>query len=183
MASTVPQPGDVLAVRTDGLAARTIRFGAALRELLTGTSAPNLDNHIAVVHHKDKAGTLWCVEGKPGGVGWRDAKAYLRSPWTVTNVNQPKTTEQRKLVCSGALALIGTPYDWAAITADAAADLDLGALWHPAFGGEVPGHVVCSSLAEWLYLKAGLPCPRQEGAREIQPADWVAFMLENHYSG
>jgi hypothetical protein len=182
MASTVPQPGDVLAVRTNGLAARTIRFGAAFRELLTGTSAPNLDNHIAIVHHKDKAGTLWCVEGRPGGVGWRDAKAYLRSPYTVTNVRQPKTADQRKLVCAGALALIGTPYDWEGIAADAAADLDLGTLWHPAFGAEVPGHVVCSSLAEWLYLKARLDCPKQEGAREIQPADWTAFMLANHYS-
>ena len=63
------QPGDVILVRTGGLAATMIRFGAALR------GAPNLNNHVAVAHHLDAHGTLWCVEGSPGGAGWRDARA------------------------------------------------------------------------------------------------------------
>lgn len=37
----------------------------------------NLSNHIAVADHYDKAGTLWCAEGRPGDVGWRDARTYL----------------------------------------------------------------------------------------------------------
>lgn len=173
------QPGDILAVRSPGTAGRLIRFGAAMRELVTGNAEPDLDNHIAVVHHTDKGGTLWVLEGRPGGVGWRDAGDYLRSPWTVTNAGQPMSADQRKIVCSGALAMIGTPYDWVGIGADAAAALNLGGLFHPRWDGSAPpGHVVCSSLAAWLYQHAGLPGP---AGREVTPADWVAFILSHGY--
>lgn len=176
--SIVPQPGDILAVRSPGTAGRLIRFGAAMRELVTNSAEPNLDNHIAVVHHTDKAGTLWCLEGRPGGVGWRDSSDYLKSPWTVSNVGQPKTAAQRKTVCDGAEAMIGTEYDWVGIAADAASALDLGALFHPRFG-QVPGHVVCSSLAAWLYGKAGLDKPA--GDREVSPADWTGWIIQHGY--
>jgi hypothetical protein len=179
--SIVPQPGDILAVRSPGTAARLIRFGAAMRELVSGSAEPNLDNHIAVVHHTDKAGTLWCLEGRPSGVGWRDSSDYLRSPWTVSNVGQPKTAAQRKTVCDGAEAMIGTEYDWVGIAADAASALDLGALFHPRFG-QVPGHVVCSSLAAWLYGKAGLDKPAG-GDRECSPGDWLAFIIGHKFEG
>jgi hypothetical protein len=165
------QPGDVLAIRTGGFAARMIRFGAALR------GKPDLVNHIAIVHHQDAAGTLWCIEGRPGGVGWADAAAYVASPWTISNAMQPKTPQQRQMVCDGAVALIGTAYDWEAIAADAAADLDLSGVWHPRFRQPVPGHVVCSTLALVLYLKALIPCPAAKMAREVQPADWEAFFM------
>ena len=171
-----PQPGDILAVRSPGTAARLIRFGAALRELVTGNAEPNMDNHIAVAHHTDKAGTLWCLEGRPGGVGWRDARDYLASPWTVSNVGQPKTDEQRKTVTDGAVAMIGTAYDWEGIAADAA--LAIGLDFRPRFG-QVPGHVVCSSLAAWLYGKAGLAKP--DGDREVSPADWLTFIISHKY--
>jgi hypothetical protein len=171
MAGTL-QPGDVIAVRTSGFGGFAIRLGAAL------TGKPNLQNHIAIVHHTDKAGTLWCIEGRPGGVGWADATRYISSPWTVSNSLQAKSPDQRKLVCDGAVALIGKGYDWEAIAADAAADLDLSGIWRPQFGKSVPGHVVCSSLAEWLYMKALLDCPApRHGAREIQPADWTEFFV------
>lgn len=168
-------PGDVLLVRSPGWAAKLIRVGAALR------GEPELDNHVAVVHHTDEHGILWVLEGRPGGVGWRQASDYLASPYTVSNAAQPKTADQRKTICAGALAMIGTPYDWAGIAADAAAAVDLSALFHPAWdGGKVPGHVVCSSLAAWLYQKAGLAGP--EG-REVTPADWLAFILSHGYQG
>ena len=177
--TTAVRPGDVLAVRSPGTAGRLIRFGAAVRELVSGSAEPNMDNHIAVVHHTDKAGTVWCLEGRPGGVGWRDASDYLRSPWTVTNAGQPKTDDQRKIVCSGALAMIGTPYDWVGIAADAAAAVDLSALFAPKWpGSRPPGEVVCSSLAGWLYQHAGLAGP---AGREATPADWVAFIVSHGY--
>ena len=40
------------------------------------------------------------VEGRPGGAGWRDARDYLTSKWTLTNAAQPKTAEQRDAVCA-----------------------------------------------------------------------------------
>ena len=73
MPATPPglRPGDLLATRGDGWASTMIRLGAAFRD------HPNTINHIAIVHHTDDAGTLWCIEGRPGGVGWKDATAYL----------------------------------------------------------------------------------------------------------
>jgi hypothetical protein len=163
------KPGDVLAVQTSGLAAYAIRTVAALR------GKPDLSNHIAVVHHTDKQGTVWCIEGRPGGVGWRDARDYLDSRWTMTNNAQPKTAQQRSDVCEAMEAMLGTPYDWAAIVADGAADLHLDAAWLPV-NGTVPGHVVCSSVACYAYDKAGLPRP-PGAARTDQPADWDMWII------
>jgi hypothetical protein len=163
------QPGDVILVRSGGLAGTMIRLGAALRD------APNLSNHVAVAHHLDAHGTLWCVEGRPGGAGWRDAKAYTGSAWTLDNSAQPKTGLQCAAVCTIMAALVGTPYDWEAIAADAAADLHLDTAWLPAWNGTVPGHVVCSSLAAYAYAKAGLPGPAAD--RTVQPADWDTWIL------
>jgi hypothetical protein len=164
-------PGDVLAVRTGGMAASLIRFGAALR------GEPNLDNHIAVVHHADRAGTTWCIEGRPGGVGWRDARAYLASPWTVTTAAEPKTGLQRQAVCEALEAAIGTPYDWKGIAADAAQAIHLPDLWQEKWDGQVPGHVVCSSLAAWAYMKAGLAYPVASDLERTTPADWTRMCI------
>jgi hypothetical protein len=137
----VVAPGDVICTRSTGWKARGIRFVAAIRD------QPNLQNHVAVVHHLDDRGTLWCLEGKPGGVGWHTAGGYLQSPWTLTNAAQPKTDAQRKIICDGMLAMIGTEYDWEAIADDAVADVfGLRDLWQPTWDkDEVPGQVVCSS--------------------------------------
>lgn len=174
------RPGDLLAThsRGGGLGGRLIRLGAAFRDQV------NLANHIAVVMHTDAKGTLWVLEGRPGGVGWRDARDYLASHYTVGNAAQPKTGAQRKIVTDGARALIGTPYDWAAITADAGGALggQLDAAWELRWGpnGAVPGHVVCSSLADWLYTKAKLENPAKE--REVSPADWVELWISHGWA-
>ena len=150
---------------------RLIRFGAALRD------QPNLDNHVAVVHHKDAQGTLWCIEGRPGGVGWRDTKDYLTSSQTLTNSAQPKTQAQRDAVCATMLAMIGTAYDWSSIVADTEHAFGLNTAWLPDFKtGQVPGAVVCSSLAAYAYSKNGLKHPAGED-RQITPGDWDTFIL------
>jgi hypothetical protein len=177
------QPGDVVAVRKTSFAMRMVAFGAALQQLLTGRVKPNLANHIAIVHHTDAAGTLWGIEGRPGGVGWVDMTVYVASPWSMSNALQPKSPAQRKMICDGAVALIGKGYDWEAIAADAAADLDLSGLWHASFHGPVPGHFVCSAVSEYLYLKALLGCPDPvPSARDVQPADWTAFFIEKGWA-
>lgn len=168
---TDAKPGDILAVRSSGFAGKMIRLGAALRD------TPNLDNHIAVVHHLDGNGTLWCLEGRPGGVGWRDAKAYMASRWTLSNADQPKTEAQRQAVCKTAEAMIGTAYDWAAIAEDAGQALGLKRIWAEKAGGQVPGHVVCSSLAAYAYDRNGLAAPLPMDFRHVTPADWDQWIL------
>lgn len=178
---TTVQPGDILAVRSPGTAARLIRFGAALRELITGHPGPNLANHVAVVHHTDQAGTLWVLEGRPGGVGWRQADDYLKSPWTLTNTGQPKTQAQRAAVTKTCEAMIGTAYDWRAIAEDAGAAFGLHGVWAEKPGGQVPGAVVCSSLAAYAYDRAGLAAPEPQDYAHVTPGDWVTFVLEHGY--
>jgi hypothetical protein len=167
---TALQPGDVLVVRSGGLAGTMIRLGAALR------GRPNLSNHVCVVHHADGKGTTWAVEGRPGGVGWVDARRYLASPWTLDNRAQPKTAAQRQAVCTVMEAMLGTPYSWDAIAADALDDLGLHLPgWDPSWHGTVAGQVVCSSAAQYAYAKAALARP--PGDRDCQPADWDQFIL------
>lgn len=171
------QPGDTLAVRTPrAWPSAMIRLGSALLD------KPNVSNHIAMAHHWDASGTLWCIEGRPGGVGWRDGSDYLASPWTLANVAQPKTDAQRKVLTDGAVALLGTPYDWMAIVGDGLDDLHL---WNPVHG-RVEGHTVCSALLACLHDKAVLARPRAvhavtaeltEDERRVQPADWAGWIL------
>jgi hypothetical protein len=166
------QPGDVLAVHTpNDITGWWIRFGAAL------DGKPDVSNHIAVVHHTDAHGTLWVIEGRPNGVGWRSSNDYLHSKMLLTNAAQPKTELQRTKICSYMVLLLGTPYDWEAIVADAANDLHFDWSPSPAWkGGKVPAQVVCSSLACYAYDKAGLARP-PGNPRTDQPADWDQFIL------
>ena len=175
------QPGDVLALRSATKEpywrdpAWWIRLGAAVR------NQPDLSNHIAIAHHVDAHGTLWCIEGRPGGAGWVDATRYLKSAGLLTNVEQPKTTAQREIVCHTMVALIGTGYDWEAIVADGLNDVGVKIPgWQANWNGTVPVHVVCSSLAAYGYAKAGLKCP--SGDRLVQPADWDTFILDKAWA-
>lgn len=169
-------PGDVVAVRSSNFVSVAIRFGAALLD------KPNLSNHIAVVHHlttnPDGSTTLWGIEGKPGGVGWIDMTGYLNSKWTLGNNNQPKTIDQIDHICKVMEAMLGTAYDWAAIAADAFEAMHLPALFgeHWSKSG-TPGHVVCSSVAAYAYLQAGLKHPNLNDERRCSPGDWNEFII------
>jgi hypothetical protein len=175
------QPGDVIAVRTppgrwwDRWASGLIRFGAALH------GQDNLVDHVAIVHHTDPAGVLWGIEGRPGGVGWVEVARY-DNRYLSSNAEQHKTDEQRAQVCLTAVGLLGTAYDWTAILGDAAAALRLNALWRERDPGDLaPGHVVCSSLAAWIYRKVGLTGPGSLGGNVlyVTPADWAEYFLSH----
>ena len=167
-------PGDVVVVRTGGHAGATIRFGEWLQR------KPDLRNHVAVVHHTDK-GVRWYLEGRPGGVGWKAYPVgddpYKTSRWTIDNSDQPKTDDQREVVCLSMRKLLAAPYDWEAIEADAAACLHLPDLWPRWKTGAMPGHVVCSSSAAWAYTEARLAGPGVPGGqRLVEPSDWDLFI-------
>lgn len=172
-------PGDIILTRNVSIWARLIRFGAALRD------QPDVWNHVIVVSHTDASGTLWGVEGRPGGAGWVDLRATLANRWTISNIDQPKTDQQRAGVVAVAKGLVGTPYDWAGIVADAMDAINAPALWRPAkFGDAAPAHVVCSSLAAYAYLRAGLPGPGDKGdPRTVTPANWGEWILRREWDG
>lgn len=174
------KPGDVVAVRTGGFAGEMIRWGAALR------GWPNLDNHIVIVDSVQDNGIIVGVEGRPGGVGRVDVSRYftgVNGDFTVANVDQPKTDDQRNTVVTVMRQMIKVNYDWDAIAEDALVDLDIPQLWNEKWHGTSVGHVVCSSLAAWGYHKASLAAPKQEDMRHIQPANWTEFILTEGWKG
>jgi hypothetical protein len=165
------KPGMVLCTRSKGVGGWWIRFGAAIR------NRPNLQNHVAVVHHTDEQGTIWCLEGRPGGVGWKDAKGYLNDRWTISNADQPLTAEQGAAIAAAMEAIVGSAYDWSAIASDALSDLGMRL---PGFDtkwkdGEVNGQYVCSSAAAYAYGKAHVPHP--PGDKGTQPAHWTEWIM------
>lgn len=179
--------GDILAVRGQGVPGEAIRLGSELID------EANIDAHIAVFDHVDKHGTPWAIEGRWGGVGWRDASDYLNSAWTITNRNQPKSDEQRQLVAATMRSMLGTDYDVRAIFEDGLRDLHIPDPWGERWGigggkasvasnNLLPGHVVCSSAAVVGYVKAALQYPTNVDAAHVEPSDWVDMFLANHYT-
>lgn len=168
--------GDVLVTREGPwYASAAIRLGAKL------TGRPSFCNHAIVVHHQDEQGVMWGLEGRPGGVGWRDLSEPLKWPMTNANNQQSKTQEQRLLIATAVEGLLARPYDWDAIKAHVVEALRL---WDP-YGpvewtdDEAPGHVVCSSLADWAYEQVGLPNPGgSKVTRMTTPGDWDEFMMK-----
>lgn len=171
------KPGDVIVVRTpdhgfwDKLASRLIRFGAGIED------KPDMENHVAIVHHTDAAGTTWVVEARPGGVGWADIQEY-DNPYTISNAAQEKADSQRQQICDAAAAMLKVGYDWSAIIEDSLQALHMSELWHSHqwAGGKPPAHVVCSSLADYVYHKIGLASPGE--GRFTLPGDWAKFIIE-----
>ena len=176
--------GDVLAVNTgNALVSELIRFGAAIE------GKPNIANHVVVVHHKDQRGTWWGIEGRPGGVGYVDMAKYVDTPlvkYANSNSAEIRTDEQRSTIAKAAEGLLGVGYDWVGgIACDALDSLRLAGLadlvdqwwgWKdPENPNERPAHVVCSSLAAWVYLNLGLARPQIRDEELCMPADWWVF--------
>lgn len=177
---TVLGAGDIIAVRSTGLGPWLIRLGERLHRI------DDVDDHIAVMHHYDTTGVPWALEGRPGGVGWVDARNYLADKWTVTNAEQPKTAAQRLFVATNAEHMLRCGYDWPGIAGDACIDLGFPELWPLDWHGTgSPGHVVCSSFAAWLYDHAPGHLAHPEPSvndRWYQPGDWSGWMKRKDWA-
>jgi len=172
----VLQPADLLIVRTGGFAADMIRLGAAL------SNKPNISNHVAIFHHWDDNGVPWALEGRPGGVGWQDARPYIASHWTLTNCGQQVSGGSRADACARAVRMLGTRYDWKEIGGDALEDLHVRLWDQPMPHGLAPGEVVCSSFAAWLYEQEGWAHPDTGDEGFCTPADWDRFVMTSGYN-
>jgi hypothetical protein len=174
LAKSVLKPGDVFSVRTS-TNEDTIEFGEAMQ------GKPNLDNHVAGMHHWD-GDIPWGLEGKPGGVGWVDMRNYIGHPFAYNNCLQPNRIDTaRILVAADGEKLLGTRYDWEAIGGDTLEALHVK-LYHLTWtNGTVPGMVVCSSYWAYLYGIANWRHPSTGDERMCEPADWLNFIIQNNY--
>jgi hypothetical protein len=173
-ARDVLRPGDVLVVRTSGLFATLIRVGEEL------SGKPGLANHVALFHHWDGA-VPWGLEGKPGGVGWADLRPYLASGFTINNCLQPDRDDAgREEVAAQAERMLATAYDWEAVTDDTLRAFRMPDLFASTWHGMVPGHIVCSSYAAFLYERQGWERPPVPD-RDTEPGDWCAAIMERHW--
>jgi hypothetical protein len=176
--------GDVFALDTgNAVTSILIRIGEALDD------EPSPANHVAIAHHQDKAGTWWGIEGRPGGVGWVDMAKYLDSPlarFANSNAAEVRSDAQRAAIAEVTAGMLRVGYDWVGgITCDTLDAVRLDALgdlidrwwgWHdPSNPTLRPGHVVCSSLAAWVYRNQGLPCPPVRDEELCLPSDWWEF--------
>jgi hypothetical protein len=142
--------------------------------------------HVAVVHHLDKAhNVLWGIEGRPGGVGWVDCAKYVGHPLTIANTSQPIPDATRYAIAVLMEAMLGTPYDWLAIAEDGGdvfrRQFGLDGIWHEKIDGKLPGHIVCSSLAAYGYDSKKMAAPRPDDYRHVTPADWSEFIIQHGY--
>ena len=121
----------------------------------------------------------WGIEGRPGGVGWVDMRKYLKDKYTINNGQQPDLQLADGVkIAQDMEALLGTRYDWVAITDATRQALHLPDLFKEDWHGEgVPGQMVCSSAAAYFYGEYGLKHPNEGDERHCKPADWSEFIM------
>lgn len=170
--------GDVLVVKSGYTGSFWVRLGSRLR----GRKG-NVD-HVIVVHHVDDAGTLWGIQGEPGGVGYAQLLKYKGSKDAVANTDQPKNDYQRARIAELAEGMLGTKYDWAGIVLDGMENIGAEHFWHNAEwpDGLIPVHVVCSSYADYLYEVVQLANPGGDGqTRGTMPSHWYDFIEKEQW--
>lgn len=165
--------GDVICTRSSAWYSKWIRFGASV------LGKPNVVNHVAIYMGEGSDGRPRVIEGRPGGVGYKDADGYLSDNWTMDNREQPKTDDQRADIAKAAVAMLGTPYDWVGIGQSAMEAIRAPDLYRSKPMKASPDNIVCSSLADWVYAHVGLANPgKTQGADKITtPGDWAEFII------
>jgi hypothetical protein len=175
-----PSPGDVLAVVQPGL------FGKVIQVFERLQGKPDIANHVVIVSGQDAQGRWIGVQGKPSGVGMVELSVYLNDSRTRSNHDQPRPNNANQLasVLASEAKSLKIGYDWVGIAQDAldtvhlydfAEDLNPLWAWPDPEGGSLPGHVVCSSLASWLYESVGWAHPKEGADRTCEPADWWSW--------
>jgi len=171
--TSILKPGDVVIVE---MGIWIIRVLIWIQAILTGKAKYRQSGHIIVVSHTDDQGRLWGIEGRPGGVGW--AQLDKRSGhWGLSNAEQPKTPEQRAKVVDTMKSLLGTHYDYGAYLVIALNTLGITSQWTDWEGNNVPTHVICSAVADYVYEDVGLANPGgMKITRFTTPAEWAEFV-------
>lgn len=171
--TSILKPGDVVVT---GMGVWIIRVLIWIQAVLTGNAKYRKGGHIIVVTHTDSEGRLWGIEGRPGGIGWAQLDKRNGS-WGMSNVDQPKTDDQRAKIVNVMKELLGSKYDYGAYVAIALNTIGINTNWTDFKGDDVPVHFICSAIADYVYEDVGLENPGGlKITRFTTPAEWAAFI-------
>jgi hypothetical protein len=167
------KPGDVVIVE---MGIWIIRVLIWIQAFLTGRVKYSQGGHVIVVTHTDTEGRLWGIEGRPGGVGWAQLDKR-NGKWGVANTAQPKDAAQRSKIVETMKTLLGTKYDYDAYLQIALETIGITVNWTDFRGNEVPTHIICSAVADYVYENVGLANPGGlKITRFTTPAEWAEFI-------
>lgn len=171
--TSILKPGDVVITE---MGIWIVRILIWIQAVLTGHAKYGKSGHIIVVSHRDTEDRLWGIEGRPGGVGWVNMDKR-NGKWGLSNVDQPKSDEDRYVIVETMKQLIGTRYDYLAYLDLALATIGITPQWTDFVGNDVPEHVICSAVSDYVYETRGLPNPGgKEITRYTTPANWAEFI-------
>lgn len=169
------RPGDVIAVPLGNVWARRLVW---LHTILTMKSKQYARyGHVAVYVKRDELGRHWVIEAAPHGIGWRDISSW-DGTFGMSNVDQPKSDEQRTKIVSLLEELIGNRYDYSAYFHFALESVGITPQWIREYDGKVlPASYVCSALADFIYETVLLANPGGDAeTRFTTPAEWARFV-------
>jgi len=167
------KPGDVIVTE---MGVWIIRMLIIFQAFLTRKMKYRQGGHIIVFTHVDAEGRYWGIEGRPGGVGWAQLDKR-NGKWGLANVDQPKDAAQRSKIVETMKELLGTKYDYSAYIDIALQTIGITKNWTDFRGNEVPTHVICSAVADYVYEDVGLANPGGFAiTRFTTPAEWALFI-------
>jgi hypothetical protein len=173
--TSILKPGDVVIVEMGIWIVRALIW---IQALFSGNFKYRQNGHVIVVSHRDEEGRLWGIEGRPGGVGWAlmDKRA---GEYGLSNVEQPKSDDDRYYIVETMKSLLGTHYDYLAYLDIALETIGITPQWTDFQGNDVPPHFICSAVADYVYEVRGLANPGgMEITRHTTPAQWARFIAE-----
>lgn len=173
------KPGDVVIVE---MGIWIIRWLIIIQAFLTGQAKYRKSGHVIVVTHTDTENRLWGIEGRPGGVGWAEL-TKRNGKWGLANTDQLKTAEQRSKIVETMKSLLGTKYDYDAYLQIALQTIGINTSWTDYKGDQVPTHIICSAVADYVYEDVGLANPGGMAiTRLTTPVEWAAFIAKGEYA-
>jgi hypothetical protein len=172
------KPGDVVIV---AMGVWIIRWLIYVQSFLTGRAKYKESGHVIVVTHRDDQNRLWGIEGRPGGVGWAQLDKR-NGKWGIANTDQPKDAAQRSKIVETMKSLLGTKYDYDAYLQIALQTIGINVSWTDFQGNQVPTHIICSAIADYVYEDVGLANPGgMKVTRLTTPAQWAEFIDKGDY--
>jgi hypothetical protein len=159
---------------------KAARFFIWLQELIKNRSIKYAGyGHVIIMTHRDETGRPWGIEASTHGIGWTNLEKR-HGTYGLTNVDQPKTNEQRQKIIDLLTQLLGSKYDYTAYLRFVLTSLGMSPEWtwlDEYTDTDIPPSFICSAVADFEYEVNHLPNPGGDKVtRYTTPADWARWI-------